>query len=147
MKLIHQHPESGLCVACCLAMVTGTDTNYVLARVHLRVDGTCPRPYVPMREAIKFLFDHDLSYGSPFVFAEAMRTDRGVNSLVSRSIELTQVHNALLSVRSTRIEGHLHMVVWNAGTHEVYDPQEIHPRELADYAIVEWANLVPLSEL
>lgn len=147
LTLINQPPNSGLCVACCLAMVTHQPLRAVLASVHLDVSGKLPMPYVPMREAVRFLLEHGYTYGNPFAFETDMVVEPGTNEIVGSPVPISRKCNALLTVRSKKNPGYSHMVVWDYERRKVLDPQCDQPRDLSEYQVIEWANLLAICEL
>ena len=53
---------------------------------------------------------------------------------------LSREETAILTVKSTRLKGCTHMIMWTGN--EVLDPQEVEPTKLDDYEITEWWPLL-----
>lgn len=113
----------------------------------MRVHGKSPQPYVPMKEAIRFLMEHDYLYGSGFAFDEPLKPQSDTGIIMGELVKLTQNYHAMLTVKSPTMEGQLHMVVWNWNDGFVYDPIDGAKRTLDNYEIIEWANILPLVEV
>lgn len=146
MEIIRQPPRSGLCLPCCLAMLTNRSLNYVLSKVHLRIDlNKCPLPYLSVAGAIRYLIDENFLYGGPLNFSPPLTPAEGIKRF-SADV-LVGDCNALLTVKSKILKDGLHAVVWDGTTKTIFDPQHDEPKKASEYEIIEWATIMDIREL
>ena len=107
-KLNHvQQPKlSSLCLAACVAMITGETLATVVAGSKLRIDPPDFEPWMEDKEASRYLALHGLSYG---LYACPTKKMTGAEKFITVRIPLTLP--AILTVDSRRVVGGSHAVV------------------------------------
>lgn len=119
---IQQPPGSNLCLAACVAMLTGSVLDEVIARTVVN-----DRGYLPAREAQRYLRRYGLMLDDECEYAD--KTLPG-----------------LLIVESWEIEGGQHAVVWCPERRMVLDPQLEEPREVSEYRVLDWVMVVKATK-
>lgn len=130
MQHIRQPKESALCLACCVAMVSDTTLDEVVISCELRGRP----PYLPMREAIRFLLKKDITVGSIMKFDEF----HVLSHKVGLHLEMVDDSDAIVGVKSKIVRGGRHAVVWDSENKIILDPQYARPRKLEQYLVDEW---------
>jgi hypothetical protein len=123
-------------------MLAGVNLEHVLdrARLHKAPDGS-GKDYLTNREAVRYLLSWNLCLGAMAKFRYERLDGAGRVSIVD-----VDRAPALVGVRSKRIPGAEHAVVWDPETRKVFDPQEAEPQELSSYEVYEWWPLLRLEE-
>jgi len=138
MKLVRQPEGSGLCLAACVAMLTGEPLSTVMqeGRLLKSEDGV---EFLPDNEAAKFLAGRFLIYG---LWLTPQKFD-GEETSLQLDLPLDQ-QPAILSVDSKTFKDSEHAVVWDNKRQVVLDPQSDDPKKLGDYSINCW---IPITKI
>lgn len=123
-------------MAACLAMLTERTLDYVLYKVKTVPNRTKDKYYVPTREAILYLLEHDLWFGGEIAIPKQPTTFP-----FTLSVELGK-HKALVTVKSQVYDDALHAVVYDPITKKFYDPQKDEPQDPSQYEIVAWGTVI-----
>ena len=132
MNIVRQ-TEPGLCLAACVAMVSNSTLDEVMAKARIlrAEDGI---RFLPDNEAIKFLAGRFLQYG--FTFKPGHPFDHAADRFI---VEVPINQPAILAVRSKNFVDHDHAVVWDPNRRQILDPLHDEPQPIENYEIIEWA--------
>lgn len=135
MILVSQPKDSSLCLATCVAMLTGETLETVIKGCTLRLDPPDFDPWLEDKEAARYLAIHNLSYG---MFACPTKTMTGNEKFINTRIPLDEP--AILTVDSRGS----HAVVWCPARKKVLDPQ-YGVVGLSKYTITYWTVIADIS--
>lgn len=133
LPLIRQ-TEPGLCLAACVAMVSGSSLDEVVAACTLRKLPGRKHRFLPDHEAIRYLATRHLHCGL------RIRPPALVHGNMESFTITIRLDDApgILSVKSANHEDLLHAVVWCPDRQMVLDPLHDTPQPLGWYELVEW---------
>lgn len=145
MKTVKQPEWSGLCVAACIAMITGDELDDIVDGVKLRWCDEHGLMYVPLTECISSLAQRSYMYGLSLSVTntEALAETRDLDL----SVDLDQ-WPAILTVASPSKKGILHCVVWDPEKGVIRDPlpDKEDTSDFDRYDIREWTPVAKIKE-
>lgn len=131
---IFQPKDSSLCLAACVAMVSGETLATVVKECRLEHDPPDFDPWLSDGEAARFLATRRLSFGAP----GKVNFPITASSLVFTSYTRLDEHPAILEVDGQLDPADSHAVVWCPVRRMVLDPQETELLDLADFTVTKW---------
>lgn len=138
MRLVRQSCGDGLCMACCVAMITGEAIETVL-REALLEEGYGGW-FLSTAEAARYLLARGMLLGACFDISTPPKQD--ADFLV---VKLPLTIPAILSVDVANPSGAPHAVVWDAETRMVFDPALENPRPLCEFNIIRWTPITTID--
>ncbi len=141
INLVLQPDHSSLCLAACVAMVSGETLATVVRECVLVMESPDFEPWMSDAEASRFLATRELSYG---LWTCPPKKLTGKERSFSLSIRLDG-DPAIVSVDSLKIIGGTHAVVWCPVRRQVLDPQRPGFHDLSEYKVTHWTAIESLK--
>ncbi|NJL71422.1 MAG: hypothetical protein HC888_07285 [Candidatus Competibacteraceae bacterium] len=125
MQTVKQPPGSGLCVVCCVAMVTGVPFDQLLQEVKLTT-GENGVLYCSLLEQTRLMAKYGWVSGLNIQWANGVKIDEVDDGPLDFKITL---HNqpAILTVESEGFPGFKHAVVYDPSVRMLRDPADGRP--------------------
>lgn len=155
IPIVLQPIGSCLCQAACVAMITRLTLRTVRKHVKLhrirRGKGAATevgKEYLSDHEATRFLLTRGWLTGCWPMFGEdGTQLSAGDLAKSKHGVTLHKIDDwpGILAVKSEKIEGSIHAVVWDKVRRMVLDPHYEEPKPLQRYIILEWIPVVPYT--
>jgi len=138
MQTVKQPPGSGLCVVCCVSMVTGVPLDTLLAEVNLTT-GDHGVLYCSLLEQIRLLAKYGWATGINLYWKDGTKISEIDDDPTEIKISLHDCP-AILTVGSENFPGYKHAVVYDPDIKAIRDPADRRPdvRPISDFLVHDW---------